>query len=143
MDAKLCLQSVGNVLRQCYHDPAAVTDELVDCILKPGLLPGAVDVFLDFISYVGGPLPEELLEVGRRQQQLQGSYFLLCFGCVCDIPDASALPFVVRKAQVATWRLVCREARCSGAGLGSALCWCWRLTSSGCQAYTVTPEASP
>ncbi|GAB4815280.1 hypothetical protein N2152v2_002326 [Parachlorella kessleri] len=55
-------QSVGNVLRQCYHDPAAVTDELVDCILKPGLLPGAVDVFLDFISYVGGPLPEELLE---------------------------------------------------------------------------------
>jgi hypothetical protein len=31
-------------------------------ILAPGLLPGAVDVFLDFICYSGGPLPEELLE---------------------------------------------------------------------------------
>jgi pimeloyl-ACP methyl ester carboxylesterase len=39
-----------------------VTDELVDKILSPGLLPGAVDVFLDFICYSGGPLPEELLE---------------------------------------------------------------------------------
>jgi len=55
-------QSVKNVLRQCYGDKDAVTDELVDCILKPGLQPGAVDVFLDFISYSGGPLPEELIE---------------------------------------------------------------------------------
>lgn len=46
---------------QCYHDRSAVTDELVDKILKPGLLPGAVDVFLDFICYSGGPLPEDLL----------------------------------------------------------------------------------
>ncbi len=52
------------MLRQCYHDPAAVTEELVDYILKPGLQPGAVDVFLDFISYSGGPLPEEQLQVG-------------------------------------------------------------------------------
>lgn len=29
----------------------------VVCIVQPG----AVDVFLDFISYSGGPLPEELL----------------------------------------------------------------------------------
>lgn len=55
-------KSVGNVLRQCYAEPSAVTDELVDCILKPGLQPGAVDVFLDFISYSGGPLPEQLLQ---------------------------------------------------------------------------------
>lgn len=54
-------QSVRNILRQCYGDPAAVTDELVDVILKPGLQPGAVDVFLDFISYSGGPTPEELM----------------------------------------------------------------------------------
>lgn len=39
-----------------------MTDELVQKILAPGLLPGAVDVFLDFISYSGGPLPEELLD---------------------------------------------------------------------------------
>ncbi len=32
------------------------------CSEEHGLLqPGAVDVFLDFISYSGGPLPEELL----------------------------------------------------------------------------------
>lgn len=45
-----------------YHDPQAVTDELVDLILKPGLEPGAVRVFLAFISYSGGPLPGELLQ---------------------------------------------------------------------------------
>ena len=33
----------------------------MDKILQPGLLPGAVDVFLDFICYSGGPLPEEML----------------------------------------------------------------------------------
>ncbi|CAI5509636.1 unnamed protein product [Closterium sp. Naga37s-1] len=54
-------RAVRNVLRQCYGDPATVTDELVDLILKPGLQPGAVDVFLDFICYSGGPLPEDLL----------------------------------------------------------------------------------
>jgi hypothetical protein len=54
-------QTVKNILQQCYGDKSAVTDELVDKILGPGLLPGAVDVFLDFISYSGGPLPEEQL----------------------------------------------------------------------------------
>jgi pimeloyl-ACP methyl ester carboxylesterase len=46
---------------QCYHDVSAVTDELVEKILQPGLQPGAADVFLDFICYSGGPLPEEML----------------------------------------------------------------------------------
>lgn len=54
-------KTVKNILQQCYGDPATVTDELVDVILQPGLTPGAVKVFLDFISYSGGPLPEELL----------------------------------------------------------------------------------
>uniref|UniRef100_A0ACD5V1N4 Uncharacterized protein n=1 Tax=Avena sativa TaxID=4498 RepID=A0ACD5V1N4_AVESA len=54
-------ESVKNILSQCYHDTSAVTDELVQCILQPGLDPGAVDVFLDFICYSGGPLPEDLL----------------------------------------------------------------------------------
>jgi len=83
-------QAVKNVLRQAYHDPETVTDELVECILQPGLLPGAADVFLDFIrcawrlcrarvqrdarpcgraadpsvlscSYSSGPLPEDLI----------------------------------------------------------------------------------
>jgi hypothetical protein len=49
-------QTVRNILRQAYSDPNTVTDELVQCILQPGLQPGAVDVFLDFISYSGGPV---------------------------------------------------------------------------------------
>ncbi len=57
-------QGVRSVLQQCYGNRAAVTDELVDFILSPGLQPGAVHVFLDFISYSWGPLPEEQLEVG-------------------------------------------------------------------------------
>jgi len=89
-------QTVRNILKEAYGNPDRVTDELVDCILKPGLQvrarrfqtffatlpplssstgksfqltdqilsssqPGAAEVFLDFISYSGGPLPEELL----------------------------------------------------------------------------------
>ncbi|CAI9754709.1 unnamed protein product [Fraxinus pennsylvanica] len=53
--------SVRNILCQCYNDTSQVTDELVDIILRPGLEPGAADVFLEFICYSGGPLPEELL----------------------------------------------------------------------------------
>ena len=56
-------KTVRNILREAYGDPDAVTDELVECILKPGLQPGAAEVFLDFISYSGGPLPEELLPI--------------------------------------------------------------------------------
>ncbi|KAK9153333.1 hypothetical protein Sjap_000813 [Stephania japonica] len=54
-------QSVRNILCQCYNDTSQVTDELVEKILLPGLEPGAMDVFLEFICYSGGPLPEELL----------------------------------------------------------------------------------
>ncbi|XP_028051491.1 uncharacterized protein LOC114256113 [Camellia sinensis] len=54
-------ESVRSILCQCYHDTSQVTDELVEAILLPGLEPGAADVFLEFICYSGGPLPEELL----------------------------------------------------------------------------------
>ncbi|GAB4835114.1 hypothetical protein Ancab_000022 [Ancistrocladus abbreviatus] len=54
-------QSVRSILSQCYHDTSQVTDELVQKILLPGLEPGAADVFLEFICYSEGPLPEELL----------------------------------------------------------------------------------
>lgn len=39
---------------EAYGNPDAVTDELVNFILMPGLQPGAAEVFLDFISYSGG-----------------------------------------------------------------------------------------
>uniref|UniRef100_A0A3Q7JYR5 AB hydrolase-1 domain-containing protein n=1 Tax=Solanum lycopersicum TaxID=4081 RepID=A0A3Q7JYR5_SOLLC len=54
-------KAVKNILCQCYYDTSQVTDELVQAILLPGLEPGAVDVFLEFICYSAGPLPEELL----------------------------------------------------------------------------------
>ncbi|TYG38905.1 hypothetical protein ES288_D13G261700v1 [Gossypium darwinii] len=46
---------------QCYHGTSQVTEELVQIILHLGLGPGAVDVFLEFICYSDGLLPEELL----------------------------------------------------------------------------------
>lgn len=51
------------ILAQAYacKTPADLDEETLQIILKPGLLPGAAEVFLDFISYSGGPLPEELL----------------------------------------------------------------------------------
>ncbi|KAI8464386.1 MAG: Alpha/Beta hydrolase protein [Monoraphidium minutum] len=58
-------QAVKNILRQCYARKDAVTDELVECILNPGLQPGAAEVFLDFIGYSGGPLPEDLIAQAR------------------------------------------------------------------------------
>ena len=36
---------------QAYGDPKSVDDETLNFILQPGLLDGAADVFLDFISY--------------------------------------------------------------------------------------------
>ena len=45
-------RAVKNVLRQAYAgNPDAVTDELVEFILTPGLQPGAAAVFLEFISF--------------------------------------------------------------------------------------------
>jgi hypothetical protein len=44
-------RALKNILGEAYANRDDVTDEIVDIILKPGLLPGAVDVFLDFISY--------------------------------------------------------------------------------------------
>jgi len=61
-------KALGNILKQAYAGD--VDDETVDILLKPGLLPGASQVFLDFISYSGGPLPEELLEQCTRPTRI-------------------------------------------------------------------------
>lgn len=52
---------VKKILLQAYGKKEAVTDELVEYILKPSRDKGAVDVFLAFTRYSGGPLPEDLL----------------------------------------------------------------------------------
>ena len=52
---------IRNLLGQAYHRPEAITDELIEAILAPALTPGAADVFLAFVRYSQGPLPEDLL----------------------------------------------------------------------------------
>ncbi len=54
-------QTIKKILLQAYGHPEAVTDELVDLILQPARDAGAADVFLAFITYSPGPLPEDLL----------------------------------------------------------------------------------
>lgn len=53
-------KAVKRVLRQAYGRKEAVTDELVSLLLEPAFDEGAVDVFLAFISYSQGPIPEDL-----------------------------------------------------------------------------------
>lgn len=54
-------QVIRNVLQQAYARDEAVTDELVNILLTPAQDPGAADVFLAFVRYSQGPLPEDLL----------------------------------------------------------------------------------
>lgn len=55
-------QTVRRILKQAYADHRAITDELVQILLKPAQDPHAVDVFMAFVRYSQGPTPEELLE---------------------------------------------------------------------------------
>lgn len=52
---------VRNILLQAYRRPEAVTDELIDILMKPAKDQGAAAVFLAFTRYSQGPLPEDLL----------------------------------------------------------------------------------
>ncbi len=52
---------VRKILLQAYRRPEAVTDELIDILMKPSQDEGAADVFLAFTRYSQGPLPEDLL----------------------------------------------------------------------------------
>lgn len=55
--------TVRKILLKAYSRPEAVTDELVDLLMRPAADPGAADVFLAFTRYSQGSLPEDLLEV--------------------------------------------------------------------------------
>jgi pimeloyl-ACP methyl ester carboxylesterase len=52
---------VRKILLQAYRRSDAVTDELIDMLMKPARDPGATEVFLAFTRYSQGPLPEDLL----------------------------------------------------------------------------------
>lgn len=53
--------TLKNILRQAYGRKEAVTEELIELLLAPARDLAAVDVFVAFISYSQGPLPEDLL----------------------------------------------------------------------------------
>ncbi len=54
-------KTIKKILLQAYYNPEAVTDELVDILIKPSRDEGAADVFLAFTRYSQGPLAEDLL----------------------------------------------------------------------------------
>ena len=56
-------KTVKGVLLQAYKRSEAVTDELIDLLLKPAKDDGAVDIFVAFTGYSQGPLPEDLLPI--------------------------------------------------------------------------------
>lgn len=53
--------SLKKVLKKAYAVNHRVDDELVEILRAPALQPGALEVFLAFISYDDGPIPEDLL----------------------------------------------------------------------------------
>ena len=56
-------RSVKQILSQAYFHKEAVTEELVDILIKPAQNPNAVDVFMAFVRYSQGPRPEDLLAI--------------------------------------------------------------------------------
>ncbi|MEQ9234243.1 alpha/beta fold hydrolase [Coleofasciculus sp. E2-BRE-01] len=54
-------QVVRKILLQAYRKSEAVTDELIDLLMKPAADVGAADVFIAFTRYSAGPLAEDLL----------------------------------------------------------------------------------
>jgi pimeloyl-ACP methyl ester carboxylesterase len=54
-------KTVRKILLQAYADPEAVTDELVEILMKPAKEKAAPAVFLAFTAYSTGPLAEDLL----------------------------------------------------------------------------------
>ena len=56
-------RSVKQILSQAYVDRSAITDELIEILIKPAQNPNAVDVFMAFVRYSQGPRPEDLLAV--------------------------------------------------------------------------------
>jgi pimeloyl-ACP methyl ester carboxylesterase len=56
-------RSVKQILSQAYVDRSAITDELIEILIKPAQNPYAVDVFMAFVRYSQGPRPEDLLAI--------------------------------------------------------------------------------
>ena len=75
-DALAKPETVKTILKEPYAVTEAVTDELVDVLLTPLLLPGSADVVFDTLSYSAGPLPEQQLQ----DSALSTTRVEVCFG---------------------------------------------------------------
>jgi pimeloyl-ACP methyl ester carboxylesterase len=100
-------RSVKQILAQAYVNKEAITDELIEILIKPAQNPNAVDVFMAFVRYSQGPRPEDLLALlpcdaivlwGDRDHwepiEMGRSSFMK-FSCVkqfIDIPNAGHCP---------------------------------------------------
>ena len=56
-------RSVRQILSQAYINQAAITDQLIEILVKPAQNANAVDVFMAFVRYSQGPRPEDLLAI--------------------------------------------------------------------------------
>lgn len=56
-------RSVRQILSQAYIRKEAITDELIEILIKPAQNDHAVDVFMAFVRYSQGPRPEDLLAI--------------------------------------------------------------------------------
>lgn len=54
-------RALRSVLNGAYAVSTAVDDDLIQILSQPAKTPGALDVFLSFISYDTGPIPEDFL----------------------------------------------------------------------------------
>jgi len=54
-------RTLRRVLKLAYHKEESIDENLVRALRAPALLPNALDVFLAFITYDTGPLPEDFL----------------------------------------------------------------------------------
>lgn len=62
-----------NVLSSAYAVKEAIDDELISLIREPALTPGALEVFLAFITFDGGPIPEDFLpKLATRTMMIHG-----------------------------------------------------------------------
>ena len=66
--------TVKQILKEPYHDPEDVTDDLVDALLSPLLTEGSADVVFDNLSYSAGPLPEQQLGDPRMKAKVWVCY---------------------------------------------------------------------
>lgn len=71
---------IKNILKEPYHDDAAIDDELVTALMEPLNLPGSAEVIFDELSYTTGPLFEQLLQDINDNVQSSRMNVWVCYG---------------------------------------------------------------